>query len=117
MEPLYQRLAPRHVFFYRLVFSIFLGLSFLCAALLVGMLGYHYLDGISWIDSFLNASMILSGMGPITPLVTTPAKLFAGIYALFSGLVFLMVMGIIFAPIVHRLFHQWHLDDIARSRR
>lgn len=117
MERFHQRLAPRRIFFYRLLFSIFLGLSFLCAALLVGMLGYHYLEGMPWIDSFLNAAMILSGMGPITPLVTTSAKLFAGIYALFSGLVFLMVMGIIFAPIVHRLFHQWHLDDAARSRR
>lgn len=74
------------------------------------MLGYHVLEGLSWIDSFLNASMLLSGMGPMMEPKTYGGKLFAGLYALYSGLVIIMVAGITFAPVVHRLFHRFHLE-------
>lgn len=87
------------------------GLIFILLALYAGMAGYHYFERMSWVDAFANASMILSGMGPLTPLVTTNGKLFAGFYALFSGLAFIIFIGIIFAPIVHRFFRKIHLDD------
>lgn len=73
------------------------------------MAGYHHFEGMEWIDAFVNAAMILSGMGPLTPLQTWGGKLFAGIYALYSGLALIFATGIIFAPIVHRLFHRFHL--------
>ncbi len=77
-------------------------------ALGVGMLGYHELEDLPWIDSFLNASMILGGMGPVNELHTEAGKLFAGLYALFSGLVFLVGAGLVLAPMVHRLLHRFH---------
>lgn len=77
----------------------------------VGVIGYHLIAGLAWIDAFLNASMILSGMGPVDRLDSPQAKLFAAFYALFSGLMFVGVMGIMLAPWLHRLFHKFHLDD------
>ena len=79
--------------------------------LFIGMAGYHWLAGLSWVDSLLNASMILGGMGPVDTLTNTNAKVFASGYALFSGLVFIAVMGILFTPIMHRLLHTFHIDD------
>lgn len=76
-----------------------------------GTSGYHVLARLPWIDAFLNASMILSGMGPVDRLTTSGAKLFAALYALFSGLVFVAVMGIVLGPWVHRLFHWMHLEE------
>jgi hypothetical protein len=86
--------------------SLLIGLS-----LIAGMLGYRYFEGMSWIDSFANASMILSGMGPLTPLETSGGKLFAGFYALYSGLALIMATGILFAPLVHRFLHRFHLEE------
>jgi hypothetical protein len=80
-------------------------------ALLVGTSGYHWIGGLSWVDSLLNASMILGGMGPVDPLHTAAAKIFASMYALFSGLIFIAVMGIILAPITHIVLHQFHVDE------
>ena len=80
-------------------------------SVLAGTVGYHLLARLQWVDAFLNASMILSGMGPVDRLETTPAKLFAALYALFSGLVLVSVIGITVAPWLHRLFHLVHLDD------
>ena len=80
-------------------------------ALFIGIAGYHWVSGLSWIDSLLNASMILGGMGPVNPLSGNGAKIFASLYALFSGLVFIAVMGIFFAPIMHRILHKFHIDD------
>jgi len=74
------------------------------------MLGYRLTEGMDWIDAFANASMILSGMGPLEPLKTTGGKLFAGFYALYSGLVLILASGIVLAPMVHRMFHQFHLE-------
>jgi hypothetical protein len=87
-----------------------LGLLGLVLSLGIGMAGYHYTEGFSWIDSFANAAMILSGMGPLAPLTTFNGKLFAGCYALFSGLAFISAIGVGLAPIVHRLFHRFHLE-------
>ena len=79
-------------------------------SLLLGSTGYHYLGELPWIDALLNASMILTGMGPVDPMKTTAAKLFATFYALYSGIAFLTMMAVILAPVVHRLMHKLHAD-------
>jgi hypothetical protein len=79
-------------------------------ALVIGIFGYHGFEGMTWIDATLNASMILGGMGPVNPLNTEGGKLFASAYALFSGVVFIGIMGIILAPFAHRLLHTFHLE-------
>jgi hypothetical protein len=76
----------------------------------IGILGYHYLESLSWIDSLLNASMILGGMGPVNALQTDAGKLFASIYALYSGIVLLASVGVLAAPIFHRFMHRFHLE-------
>ncbi len=103
-------LLPFKHFLPRAIKHFFLGLSVIIISLLCGIFGYHYIEGMSWIDSLLNASMILGGMGPIGELKTFGGKLFASIYALFSGIVFLITVGIIIAPAVHRFLHQFHLE-------
>jgi hypothetical protein len=85
-------------------------------ALLAGILGYRFLGGLGWVDSLLNASMILGGMGPVDPLKTDAAKVFAACYALFSGLVFIGLLGILLAPFIHRLMHRLHLESIEEER-
>jgi hypothetical protein len=77
----------------------------------IGVLGYHWLAGLDWIDSLLNASMILTGMGPVNPMSTVSAKLFASAYALFSGVLFLSSVGVLLAPFVHRSMHRFHLEE------
>lgn len=91
----------------------FFGLAFIVIgiALAIGVLGYHFIAEFSWIDSVLNASMILGGMGPVDALKTDAAKLFASSYALFSGMVCITVMGIVLAPLAHRALHLFHLDE------
>jgi len=109
-------LLPRRVFFARLARNAGLGLMTIAASLGIGMMGYHHFENMPWIDAFANAAMILSGMGPLTGLQTDSGKLFAGFYALFSGLVFIIIIGIIFAPVVHRFLQKFHLDtDLDRS--
>ncbi|MDX1900733.1 MAG: hypothetical protein SFW66_01855 [Gammaproteobacteria bacterium] len=98
-------------FFAHLMRNIFFGLLFIVIAQYIGMLGYHFLEHMSWIDAFVNAAMILSGMGPLTQLHTYAGKVFAGFYALFSGLAFIAVIALIFAPVVHRFFRKIHLDS------
>ena len=80
-------------------------------ALSIGIFGYHYIAGFNWIDSLLEASMILGGMGPVRELSNQTAKIFASIYALFSGVIFIALMGIILAPVAHRLLHKFHIDE------
>ncbi|MDJ0649899.1 MAG: hypothetical protein QNJ60_14490 [Xenococcaceae cyanobacterium MO_188.B19] len=80
---------------------------FISLGLLVGILGYHWAAGLSWLDSLVEASMILSGMGPISPLSTISAKIFASLYALFSGLIFVIAMGIVLSPLMYSLLHQF----------
>jgi|KBSSwiS6_1023812.scaffolds.fasta_scaffold46902_1 hypothetical protein len=100
--PEFLRRAAGHLFVASLI---------VLASVVAGTFGYHLLGRLQWVDAFLNASMILSGMGPVDRLVTTSAKLFAALYALFSGLVLVSVIGITVAPWLHRLFHLIHLDD------
>ncbi len=106
----HQPLASTRIFLLRILRSIIFGLLLIGVALLIGMLGYHHFEKMTWVDAFVNAAMILSGMGPFGPLATSGGKIFAGIYALFSGLTFILIMGIIFGPIAHRFFHKFHLD-------
>lgn len=104
-------LATRHRFLRRMVtyFSFAFGVAAL--ALSIGIVGYHYIAGFSWVDSLLNASMILGGMGPVGDLPDDAAKVFASFYALFSGLAFVSIMGIVLAPVAHRALHHFHLDE------
>jgi hypothetical protein len=73
--------------------------------------GYHFIEGLPWIDAFANAAMILSGMGPLDPIKTAAGRLFAGVYAIFSGVAFLSTVGILLAPVVHRSLHKFHLES------
>jgi hypothetical protein len=77
----------------------------------IGMSGYHTFEGMSWLDAFLNAAMILGGMGPVDVLRTAGGKTFAGFYALFSGIIVLAVAGILFSPLIHRLLHKFHFEE------
>ena len=81
------------------------------ASLFIGMAGYHWLEDFTWVDAYVNAAMILGGMGPVDPLHTAAGKLFAGSYALFAGLVFLLAVGVMAAPLLHRAMHRFHLDE------
>ncbi len=105
------RLLPIPKFLWRMAAWLLISLLVILAALGVGVIGYHHIVGLSWVDSLLNASMILTGMGPLAPMPTTPAKLFASAYALFSGVVFLSAVGVLLSPLFHRLLHAFHLDD------
>lgn len=87
------------------------GIMLTTIALFIGITGYHITEQMTWVDSFMNASMILSGMGPATTLKTTAGKLFAGFYALFSGLAFIAIIVIILSPVVHRFFRKIHLES------
>jgi hypothetical protein len=93
-----------------MVNSVAMASLLVLAALSIGVSGYHWIAGFDWIDSLLEASMILGGMGPVNQLTTTGAKIFASAYALFSGLMFIGVMGIVLAPVAHRLLHTFHID-------
>ena len=104
-------LLPRRIFYQRVARNFFIGLGFIAVSLGVGMAGYHHLEKMSWLDAFLNAAMILAGMGPVGSLQTDAGKVFAGCYALFSGLALVAAIGIIFAPVFHRFLHKFHLED------
>lgn len=106
-----QPLITRRQFLVRVARHVLFGLVLLLISLGIGVLGYHFLEGLSWVDALLNASMILGGMGPVNSITTNGGKIFASLYALFSGIVFLVVAGLMVAPVVHRLFHRMHLDD------
>ena len=104
-------LLPRTEYYRRLVYHAALGTAIIFVSLGIGMTGYHVLEKMPWVDAFVNAAMILSGMGPVGNLNTDAGKIFAGCYALFSGLALVAVLGIIFAPVVHRFLHKFHLED------
>lgn len=112
-KPSRPQLLPRREFIRRLGWSIAAGAGLIIFSLSIGMIGYHTLGGLSWVDAFLDASMILSGMGPISQLQSTPAKIFAGCYALYSGIALLTTAGLILAPVIHRALHRFHLEDTA----
>jgi hypothetical protein len=104
-------LASPKVFARRLALNGLIGLLLLAFSLVIGILGYHFLESLSWIDSLLNASMILGGMGPVNPLKTEAGKIFASFYAIYSGVILLASVGILIAPIFHRFLHRFHLAD------
>ena len=104
-------LLSRRKFAGRVARHFLLALLLVGIALGIGVVGYHVLGGLSWIDSLLNASMILGGMGPVDPLHSSAAKIFASGYALFSGLAFIGIASLIVAPFAHRLLHRFHFDE------
>ena len=104
-------LAPTSVFVKRLLASLGVALCLIAVALSIGIAGYHVLGRFNLIDSLLEASMILGGMGPVNELSNNAVKIFASAYALFSGLMFVAVMGIVLAPVVHRILHKFHVDE------
>lgn len=106
-----QPLIPPRAFARRLAASVAVALAVVAFSLVLGMVGYHAFEGLGWLDAFLNASMLLGGMGAIEVPVTDAGKLFAGLYALYCGLVVIMVAGIVLAPVAHRLMHAVHLED------
>lgn len=105
------QLLAKKTFFKKFTFNILLGILISLFALWIGMLGYHHYEKLSWLDSYLNAAMILSGMGPIWNPQTAAGKFFAGTYALFSGIIFLVIMAIVFGPVIHRFLKKIHLED------
>ena len=104
-------LLSRAKFLRRVTRHLGLALIVIGSALGIGVVGYHWLGGLGWIDSLLNASMILGGMGPVDPLHSSAAKIFASFYALFSGLAFIGIAGLVLAPFLHRLLHRFHLEQ------
>ena len=110
LERLREPLAPRHVFIGRLLRSAAVTAVLIGGSLLIGVLGYHVLGGLEWIDALVNASMILGGMGPVDPIHSTAGKLFVSAYALFSGFALLSSAGVLIAPVFHRFIHRFHLE-------
>jgi len=104
-------LLPRKKFYHRLFTNSLWSVLILGLSLLMGMVGYHTFGHLSWIDALYNASMILTGMGPINPMETDAAKIFASCYALFSGVVFLTTVAVLLAPVIHRFMHKFHLRE------
>ena len=111
-------LASQAEFTWRVVRYSLITAGIILFSLGIGMLGYHFLESLSWIDSLLNAAMILGGMGPVNPLQTNAGKIFASLYALYSGIILLASVGILVTPIFHRFMHRFHLaleDDSSES--
>lgn len=100
-----------HNLYLHLTRNALIGLSLIAVALFIGMVGYHVTEGMSWVDAFMNAAMILSGMGPAETIITSHGKLFAGFYALFSGLAFVAIIAIMLAPAIHKFFRKIHLES------
>ena len=109
-ERKHEKVVPRSVFARRMVGAVGLAIALILPALFIGIAGYHWIDQLDWVDSLLEASMILGGMGPVNPLRNDAAKIFASAYALFSGLILIGVMGIILTPITHRVLHKFHVE-------
>ena len=108
-EASHQPLLPRARFLRRLATHFGIAAVVLALSLAGGMLGYRAFEGLSWLDGFLNSAMLLGGMGPVNPPLTAAGKLFAGIYALYAGLVFIVTAALVVTPILHRVLHRFHL--------
>ncbi len=106
----HEQLLPRRLFIRRLAKYALISLGIILGSLVIGLVGYVWFEGYSWVDAFLNASMLMGGMGPVGELHTDAGKVFAGFYALYCGLVELVAVGIFAAPIVHRFLHHFHLE-------
>jgi hypothetical protein len=120
-----ERVLPFRAFMWRVVGHVGASIAVVLVSLLAGVVGYVHFEQLTWLDGFLNAAMLLGGMGPVESPQTPGGKLFAGLYALYSGIVFLVVAGIALAPVIHRVLHTFHLDadpaeddaDEVRARR
>ncbi len=106
-----QPLATKKTFYKRIAWNVLLATGVLVISLLIGIFGYHYTANIPWLDSLHNASMILSGMGPVVTIETVEGKWFSSIYSIFCGVVFISNIGIILAPTLHRIMHSLHMDE------
>lgn len=110
-----QRPLPTRHFIRRLLSHATVASALVAGSLLAGMIGYHQYEGLAWRDAFLNASMLLGGMGPVDPPRTDGGKIFAGVYALYAGLIFLVAAGLMIAPLFHRMMHTFHWKEDARA--
>lgn len=104
-------ILPRRLFVRRLLLHALLALGIVAFSLGIGVLGYHFIAGLSWIDALMNAAMILGGMGPVNELTNDWGKLFASFYALYAGIAFLSVFAVLVAPLAHRVLHRFHLEE------
>ena len=109
-----QPVIPSHRFLIRLAHSGIIALALIAVSLAIGMAGYHTIEQLSWIDAFLNASMLLGGMGPVDPPKGVGGKLFAGLYALYCGLAVIVVAGVLLVPVAHRVLHKFHVESRER---
>jgi hypothetical protein len=109
-EPRDAPLARPRVFFWRVIGHAVAAAAIVAISLGIGMWGYMHYEHLAWRDAFVNTAMLLGGMGPVNPLTTPGGKVFAGLYALYAGLILLVAVGIITAPVVHRLLHKFHLE-------
>jgi hypothetical protein len=110
-----QPVLPHGLFFRRIVYHIWVAVVVVTASLAMGILGYRFIARFSWIDSLMNAAMILGGMGPVNDVPTASGKVFASFYALYAGVAFLASSAVLIAPFAHRLLHRLHLDDANRN--
>ncbi len=115
-ESIHHTLASPAVFARRLLAHAAASFGLIGGSLALGVVGYHALEDLPWIDALLNASMLMGGMGPVDALHTTAGKLFASAYALYCGLLLLVAAGVLFAPILHRLMHRFHLAAESDSK-
>ncbi len=110
-ERRHEPLLPRHKFLLRQIRFVFFALLIVFGSLGMGVIGYHYTESLPWLDALLNASMILFGMGPVDAVKTDAGKWFASFYALFSGIAFIGIAGVMVAPVAHRIMHRLHLEQ------
>lgn len=110
-EGKHEQPLPRTRFVRRILLHGAIAATLLLASLGIGMTGYEYYEGLAWRDAFLNAAMLLGGMGPVDSPQTDAGKVFAGCYALYAGLVFLLIVGLVFTPVLHRVLHKFHWDQ------
>ena len=120
-EHRHEPLLPRRAYIRRVVRGLGTGLIIIAGSLGIGIIGYHYTEAMPWLDALVNASMILFGEGPVRELQTRAGKWFASLYAMFSGVAFITIVGVIFVPVFHRFMHKFHLEEEddrpARHRR
>ena len=106
-----EKLLPRRKFIKRLLKYASIAVGLVLVSLVIGMAGYHLFEGLSWVDAFLNAAMLMGGMGPVNAFQTDAGKIFAGVYALYCGMILLIAVGILAVPLVHRFLHHFHLES------
>jgi len=115
LERRHQPLLPPEKFRGRVLAYAAVAFGVIGFSLAIGVAGYHWLAGLAWLDALVNASMILGGMGPVDPVTSTAGKWFASVYALYAGISLLTSVGLLFAPVVHRVLHHFHLEEDQRQ--